>query len=431
MKWDIAWSDVYGCDPCLRRHFPQAPATVEPPPDSFERTLAIIIGDSRPLAEVRQDGIKKTLGSELHSSLLPRPTPTAAEVGHRAGDLLPPYLEVLYSALTAHVREVAGEPAFAALIERLGRAELEAAPRSAGDTQSTCRQHDIWVQSLVLHAAATLSAATGASQLAVLPRAARRLQELANVSGWEHAVARAETACLLLDGVAALVLAAFGVEGLDLLVRGSAAQGVLGLRSDVDFELSSPDFPSGAQDLERCVAEVLACFSLEAEGSLARPKEADLRSADGRITRDLHEWFELRRPSSTRHHPGWLRPVLTLAPNQLSSIPSQYEAAGREVRAKYLWFEVRAAVSRVIFGALGTDEDVPATLPEQLQILPQLIPSWHAAELDALAHAAFDLRESGRCDETHERVAARLDAVRNALGLPGPATTETEESEGP
>ncbi|MEU3568615.1 hypothetical protein AB0E96_09330, partial [Kitasatospora sp. NPDC036755] len=58
---------------------------------------------------------------------------------------------------------------------------------------------------------------------------------------------------------------------MELILRGSCAQGVLGRGSDVDFELSSPDHPTGHRALEDLVIEALTCLGLAAEGSAARP----------------------------------------------------------------------------------------------------------------------------------------------------------------
>ncbi|MFJ8476495.1 hypothetical protein [Kitasatospora sp. NPDC094011] len=419
MKWDIAWSDLFGEDLRLRERFPASAAGGEPELDSFEATLAawLLPGTSR--HEVRRHGIEATLASELP---VPEAAPaSAADLGHLAEDVLPPQLGVFHTLLTARLREQLGDAAYAALLGQLH--DLVEHPRPTASGLDALRLD--WVLTL-------FSAAEGEipGEAQPLRQLARRLTGLASASGWSAACERAEVAEEITSRLARVVLAVLGREDLDLLLRGSCAQGVLGLSSDVDFELSSAEFPAGHRPAEDLVIEALGCLGLAAEGSAARPVERDLVSADGRVSRDLHEWFELRRPGYAHHDRGWTATFLSGPSAYALDRPSQYEGQGREHTTKYLWFESRAALARLVFATPALSPR-PVTLEQQLSVLPGLIGDHEAVELRDLIQETFALREAadpsqpadGHAERECSRLAGRLDRLRQQLGLPGPRLT--------
>lgn len=398
-KWDIAWSEVHRRDLELRYVF-KSSDDMPPAWDGFEQALAGITNTRGRDPALRPFGIHLTLSSEMYC---PYTKASAADLGHRAADALPPELELLHTAVTALVRETAGEHAFAELVDHVAHA-AESGP-------------DAWVQALVGRACGLLHIGLDGCDVS---DAAATLGQLRQRGGWDAAVDRAGAACTLLAGVAELTMRAFDRPPADVLLRGSTAQGVLGLRSDVDFEVSSPHLANGDRGVESVVLAVLRCFGLRGEGSAGRPPEVDLADATGDVTRDVHEWCELRRPGSPSHDAGWIATRLLLKRQRLTGGPSTYERRGRERSTKYFWFEVRAAISRIVFSHAGDRRTVPVRLPDQLKLLPELVPC-HAAELSNLARLAFDLREWSDMDAEQVGVAARrLDAVREELGLPGP-----------
>ncbi|GAA2991633.1 hypothetical protein GCM10020229_00190 [Kitasatospora albolonga] len=416
MKWDIAWSDLFGHDLRLRDRIPASMPSGEPELDGFETILANWLPAGTSRREVRRQGIEVTLVSELPvAEAVPA---SAAHLGHLAEDVLPPQLGVLHAVLTARLREHHGESAYAALLGRLHH--LVKYPRPTGPELEELGRG--WVIEL-------FSAAEGDRPAGVVPlrQLASRIAELASTGGWPAACARAEVAEEITGRLARVVLAALAREDLDLLLRGSCAQGVLGLGSDVDFELSSAEFPAGYQPAEDLVIEALGCLGLAAEGSAARPTERDLVSADGHTSRDLHEWCELRRPGAAHHDPGWTTAFLPAPTAGALGRPSQYEQQGREHTAKYLWFESRAALARLVFTDPALSPQ-PATLEQQLSVLPRLIGDRETAELRDLLHRTFALREASSpaqaADEDAERecfhLAQRLDHLRHRLALPGP-----------
>ncbi|MEV7776686.1 hypothetical protein [Kitasatospora sp. NPDC088351] len=416
MKWDIAWSDLFGDDLRLREHIPASAPRDEPALDGFETVLATWMSAATSQQEVRRHGIEATLASELPvSEAAPA---SAADLGHLAEDVLPQRLGVFHTLLTARLREQHGDTAYAVLLGQLHTLAERSGP--TGSRVDALRRG--WMLALF---SAVESQRPGGAQ--PLPQLVGRLTGLASTSGWAAACERAEVAEELTSRLARVVLAVLGRDDLDLLLRGSCAQGVLGLNSDVDFELSSAECPTGYRPAEDLVIEALGCLGLAAEGSAARPVERDLVSADGRVSRDLHEWCELRRPGSAHHDPGWTAALLPTPSTEVLGRPSQYEVQGREDTAKYLWFESRAALARLVF-VTPTLSPRPVTLGQQLAVLPGLIGDREAAELRGLVHETFALREAadpsqqagGDAERECSRLAGRLDRLRQRLGLPGP-----------
>jgi hypothetical protein len=419
-KWDVAWSDVYGQDLRLRYRLPSARSAEEPPLDDFERALREIIYKPWSDRRIRRLGIRLTLGSELHVPGLVGTT--AAELGHLAADVLEPRLELFHTAVTAYLRSTLGDSAQARVLQELADATRGHPALSSGRPLTAKERAEIqaiWIRQLVRSAAIALGSTGNLPSVEALPAALERLRLLGDATGWDAACARAEAALVVLDAVTTLVTRSFSVTNSDLLVRGSAAQGVLGLSSDVDFEISSPRHLRGHRGAEGCVIAILGCLGLSAEGSEARPVEVDLRDPSGSVTRDVHEWCELRRVGSIWHDPGWVAAALD-APSRrfLLRTQSRYERAGRQLTAKYLWFEARATVARAVFGL--HDGPNPVTLAQQLRLLPELIPSELADELSTLTRLTFELREV-RDDAPCRSIARRLDTVRQRLGLAGPS----------
>ncbi|WP_157881961.1 hypothetical protein [Streptomyces rubellomurinus] len=415
MKWDIGWSDLFGRDLGLRRRI-TAGSVDEPTLDGFESVLAAWLPAGLAAQEVRRRGIELTLASELPAA--GSKSASAARLGHLAEDVLSPGLGVFHTVLTSRLRADQGEDAYADLIHRLD-ALTECA--GSGGSRRLERLRRPWVLAMFSTAERPLAAG-----LRSLEQLAARLEELRGTCGWNAACKRAEVAEEVTARIARTAQAILGLEGLELILRGSCAQGVLGHGSDVDFELSSPNHPNGHRALEDLVIEALACLGLAAEGSAARPTERDVVSANGKFSRDLHEWFELRRPGTDHHSPGWVATAIAAPSTTVISRPSECEQQGRELTAKYLWFESRALLARLVFTRAAVTPP-PVKLVPQLSLLHELVPADKAAEVEALVRQAFALREAADPappatgpDTEVEQLAGRLDVLRRRLGLPGP-----------
>ncbi|MEU8926223.1 hypothetical protein AB0D10_35730 [Kitasatospora sp. NPDC048545] len=420
MKWDIAWSDLLGRDLKLRERIPVSAPDREVELDGFEAVLAGWLTPAMTRRDVRGYGIRLTLASELPLGI--GRSASAASLGHLAEDVLPAGLGVFHSVLTARLREQRGEDAYAFLLGRLDA--LVSGQKSATPSLELEGLRQAWMLALFSAAETHLIPVPGPP----LEQLAARFDRLAFTSGWAAACERAAAAVEITSRLAAVILAVLRLdEELDLLLRGSCAQGVVSRGSDVDFELSSATYPDGHRPVEDLLIEALACLGLAAEGSAARPAERDLVSADNRASRDLHEWLELRRPGSELQDPGWATDLLPQPSAGTVARPSQYEQQGRESTAKYLWFESRAALARLAFTASDVYR-MPVTLEGQLAVIPQVLDAEDATELRDLVHATFALRERSGLARPGEdqhmgeiaRLADRLDRFRQRVGLPGP-----------
>ncbi|GAA4263451.1 hypothetical protein [Dactylosporangium darangshiense] len=411
-KWDVGWSDVYRSDPGFRARFSPRRSVDGSPLDDFEVNLRELTAPGATGTAIRTRGAELTLRSELYAPVLTGDL-TPAELGHLADELLPAPWSVFHTALTAWARPRLGDAGYAALLSTVCRA---VGPLTAGYDATTALPTR-WIRALLLSVDEATPDQRGAEPLGVL---VERMTSLAGHTGLEAAERRAGVAEAILVRVCDLVVAALDLDGLQLLLRGSLAQGVVTGRSDVDFELSGPAHPRGHAGAEALVVGALASFGITAEATVGRPVEADLCDPGAGTTRDLHEWMELRRPGSAAHDPGWLDAVIRADPAGLAIRQSEYERAGREHSAKYLWFEARAALARVVMRA--TPSVPPVTVPDQFAALPELLGHDDARELRAVVLGALDQRELDHADPARcADLRGRLDTIRERHGLPGPA----------
>jgi hypothetical protein len=414
MKWDIAWSDVYRIDPRVRHTI--TVRRKDEPPDTFERAFLDLMGVGLVPAEARTRGMELTLRSELYVRGVEGIT--AAELGHLVDEILPARHSVLYTSVTAHLRAVGGEPAYAKFLTGFWK---DVHSRAAIGRRAT-RTNGLHVNLLLfLCSAADRCLAPWRSDTASLDELRNALSELAPHGGWTAACRRAELAEALLVRICDLVVSALGLTDIELILRGSLAQGAVTYCSDLDFELSGPRFPSGHRGAERLVLDILAACGLEAEASEGRPTEADLYDQRSGLTRDVHEWMELRRPGSDLHDPGWLRHIFAPTMTQLVYTDSEYERAGRRNSAKFAWFEARTLLARLAFRyAQGPP---PVIIWRQLNLVDKVIDGVRANELRDIVMIALDLRERNGQDLAQiSALQRRIDELCRQVSLPGAGT---------
>jgi hypothetical protein len=381
-KWRLNW-EPHGA-------LPQIEAACEPlrttvaPLDSFERAYAALTGAE----DVRGICARATLISE-RSLALPHEAPwTPFEAGHFADDLLPPSLSVLYTFATAAGRQERGEAWYADRLRRLHDAASAAVVAGPAEV-----------------ALALLSVCAGIEE----PLAT--LRSLGKRRGLPAALRRAELLDVVVAGLANWILEALGRRGAwQLLLRGSLGQAVVGCRSDVDFEISSPAFPLGVPAVEEALRDALALAGIESEGSAGRPREADLVA--GCLTRDLHEWMELRQPGSPAHAPGWNAGVFT--PPRHWFTPSTFERAGLPRTPKALFFRVRTLIARLAF---SHGLQLAATRPQLVALVP-LVGEEAAHRLEALLEEALTAYEEEREGEELLVLEHTLEALAASPGGP-------------
>lgn len=263
---------------------------------------------------------------------------------------------------------------------------------------------------------------TGPAVGAGIEALAQRLHASRANRGWQAGIERALLAEQLLLATYSWAIDRSGVdEPLELLLRGSGAQRLLSVFSDLDYEVSSPEHPHGHADVEAWMSDRLAALGVEAEGSDGRPREVDLTDPAGHC-RDLHELTELRRAGSPRRDAGWVGEAFAGAPVDWWNRVSTYEAHGRHPHAKFAFFEVRALICRLSWrhGVLE------GTTAGQLTGLARALPG-EAVTLRALAVEALDHYEAGPQASTAavRSLQQRLAELRRRHHLAGPDLSVT------
>jgi hypothetical protein len=188
---------------------------------------------------------------------------------------------------------------------------------------------------------------------------------------------------------------------LQFLLRGSIANGMCSVHSDLDFEISSPARPNGFPEAEILLGLLLDSFGIRSENSAGRPTERDIVYSGG--TRDVLEWLELRDPEGRAPWPhacnGRARPETALL--------GSFERDARQMDGKHLWLAVRGTMARAS-AARGCGE---ARTMAQIQWLRRAT-NTDTVPLRLLlrqALAAYELDLADAAIEPLCRVAARLD----------------------
>ncbi|MEJ2611287.1 MAG: hypothetical protein P8179_14685 [Candidatus Thiodiazotropha sp.] len=411
MKLDIAWSDVYRKDPGIRHNI-SVLNEGSPILDSFEKSFRDLTDEYCTPRVIREKCINLTLTSELYLPFTE--TVTASELGHLVDEILPQTHSVLYTTLTAYMRNTLGNKIYAKFISDLWTDIQKYYKANLHDDPLDNLQNNI-LASIFICADRYLCSTD--IPLTILQH---NIQALNLCTGWDSAIDRAKISEKLLVRICDLVLTAFDPNPrIELILRGSLAQGLVSRKSDLDFELSSPQWPNGHHNLENLVLDALAAFNILAEASNGRPLERDFVDSASGVTRDLHEWMELRQTGSRYHNPGWLQQILNPTTEQFCKTQSCYEQSGRQQTAKYVWFEARALLARWIF--CSTSGVVPVTTPHQLDIIRENVGGADYIAFKEIIHIALTLREHD-APEHHEvqSLQIRIDELRNKYNLPGP-----------
>jgi hypothetical protein len=415
--WSLNWIQV-GVEASLggesSNQWPDMPRSnansVSWPLDSFEDTYRQLVESYAPIEDIRKACAELTLLSEapLKSKSVVQ---TPMEIGHFVDDLFPTEISVFYTALTAYYRTHEGEARYEATISDL-TTSIAAGLSRAGAATSVCLNQSALMEAVLL----------GLFQERFLPGSLTAIS--ASIVEWRHlktetgvnaAVRRSNCLDKLLLSLMHYINLAFPNDGsLQLLLRGSLGQGLMSTRSDVDFELSGPKTMGGCRAMESLLARLLNVFGIVAEGSSGRPTEADLQGRDG-LTRELHEWMELRRPGSGNHDPGWLISFFCPNPDRISTQLSIYEANGFPVSGKTLFFQVRSIIARLAFrhcvGAAKTNI--------QLECLAHRLPEPILRSLHAYLELALEVYESSTAsDQAMGELADALHILRTKMGLP-------------
>lgn len=262
------------------------------------------------------------------------------EAGHLVSDLLGSPLDVFYAAAAARWRRnERGDDRFLAFLRGTTRSVDAALRLSHGCRQS--RPEDT-VRRTMARAVGQLAGLWSRGRLGDLAEASRRLRRLRGRRGLAAALLRARLTEYVIATLWRSTRDLFGWDAdLQLLLRGSVANGMCSIKSDVDFEISSPARPDGFAEAEMLLKLLLDGFGIPSEPSAGRPSESDIVYPAG--TRDVLEWLELRDLDGSsapwpHAHGGRTRSEIALL--------GTYERGVRRMDGKHLWLAVRGAIAR-------------------------------------------------------------------------------------
>lgn len=357
------------------------------PLDSFEKALAELI-DSKIDSCTRSFGFDITYESELpvNSSSMTHNYLSSMDIGHLVEDIFDnDYLSVWYTMSTSKMRIDYGDDYYAWFLncfEHVLVVWLNESRTSFQEKKKIKQLQEIICCLLILFSekqpedlVCNLKDTISVSEIfAILETinpcvtSIKQFQQLQFVGGWSAALARSKCIHNFLKNIYLQLTKCFPLlSEYDLLLRGSCAQGLMTMKSDVDFEISSEQKPHGFIAAERLLSSILDIFNIECEGSPERPTEIDMKSMQG-FTRDFHEWCELVIPGSKTQDKGWNNLLYNV--DAIWQCYSEYESQKHNLSTKYLFFQIRAIIERYAIKYSITQSLISDILKELYDYLP-------------------------------------------------------------
>lgn len=168
------------------------------------------------------------------------------------------------------------------------------------------------------------------------------------IPGFDEAVQRANTYESILLLCKNAVEKSLSILPSKCYVRGSLANGICSIYSDIDFEFSNEHSDLfNAEEVEKMICVLLSVLEIDSEGSTGRPTEADLYSKGLQQSRDLHEFMELRE-LGTKSIPQDIYNKFDLTELWWNE-KSLYEKDGEKLSGKVAFFQSRSILSRYAF----------------------------------------------------------------------------------
>lgn len=424
------WSQIFPLEQC-KEIFDTliGPVYFENSLDEFEIALYQIDGRSEADSRIRAGEI--ACFSELpfnhpHISSL-----TPQEIGHLVSDIWGSPLDLVFAILVLRGRSIS-ETSYSTILreftERLEECLLNRDSRAFDRSKvfkASMRSHLLWVLD-------TLSLLASQELCAPLRRQSSvgdLIAGLDNCRDRRGIRALKFRSSLLIEfcKVAFRILQSTSLfpKELQLILRGSMAQGMASIYSDVDFEISSPNHVLGHLQAEKIFSLLLELGNIKSEGSEDRPYEADVRH--GELARDAQEWLELRDPfgSPPWPHFGEQRNIAT------SPGLGLYERnVGNPITPKLFWNAVRSAIARAALASNCHSADSYAQLRSiSWELGPTLQFSFKKLLISSLRHyeegiavSPFWLAELDRaCRSAKVPTAAWIIRELSAISLSGSA----------
>lgn len=379
--------------------------------DSFETALSELL-DSTSESYTRSFGFDITYESELpvKSPILEKNCLNSMDIGHLMEDILNNnYLSVWYTISTAKIRKDFGDDYFASFLncfEHLMIVWLSETNIPIQNNEEMKQLQQISV-CLLLYSL-SYSTETLYYQLSLTKRITevfdlfelslpcfakiKHFQKLRSSKGWKAAIERSQCIHEFLNDIYKIITISLqNLSDYDLLLRGSCGQGLMTIKSDVDFEISNNHKPNGFLAAEKLLATILRLFDIDCDCSTDRPTEIDLISTQG-YTRDFHEWSELIIPGSKTINKGWNNNLYNV--ENVWRYYSDYETQKHNLSTKYLFFQIRAIIERYAI----KHSILQSQIPEILNALSGHIPNEDVEQLVHIAHQCLNCYESNTVD---------------------------------
>lgn len=365
--WNLGWSQIY---PEINfyhqlKKYPLFQLSKSVKLDSFEKILKTFIGHSHHDEQItREIGNNITQISEGPMNYISLNYFNPHDFGHLIDDLFPKAISVFYSLASSKLREEVGDTGFSTLITAYSKYLV----LYVSDYYKT--NDTIYMKSeshpenlLVLFEIITKIFNKELLDFEILTSLVKwrewmksnksyyyyyhKILSVVEKKGLLNSSRRSHYISKFVEKIFGLIYNVFPEKPeVFLMFRGSLGNHVLTCKSDVDFEISGPNYPNGHKGLEEVLSNILVFFQLECENSDGRPEEIDMVSDQG-YTRDLHEWTELRG-SNHLQDPTWLRKRMNLDYSVFKKL-SIYESSLLDLNEKVLFFLVRSTISRLAF----------------------------------------------------------------------------------
>lgn len=334
--------------------------------DIFEKTYASIETYLNEIG-IRDCCNRITLFTEIPDAPILNKKLTPMEIGHLIDELLDPYISVLYSFGSNHLKKKLGKDGFKIFIDAIAHVfQMELIYSGAKDYIKfdliKLKQQLVLVllacfESEDVNLFQGITKAEGRDDIndllvhnVSISKFFIKYGQLRDRKGLSNAIERARVIDGFIQPLFCMLLTIFPQDHeLDLLLRGSLGQGIVTINSDIDFEISGEFYREGHRGIEKLMGSIFDVFEIPWQGSADRPVEEDIVSKRYGLSRDLHEWFELRRPGFNRSCRGWLENEFSISDVEIARKSSKYENSGNPLTAKFVFFEIRATIARIAF----------------------------------------------------------------------------------
>ncbi|UES60267.1 hypothetical protein GFK91_31645 (plasmid) [Roseibium aggregatum] len=378
--------------------------------DKFEVSFLGLVGKKMSQKEAFHSCVNISFISEAPTKVVSSDLMTPQEIGHLISDLFGSPIDVWYASQLSYVRKNVTNRIDIFLEFFTRRLEKVLNCSCSPEHYKAVKKNAL--QSILCLADTKFDWVEGDINKNTILVCLKRLDSLQTKRGLKAAIARSHTIDELMCRIWSSCRHNFGWNNnTQLILRGSAGQGLLSIKSDVDFEISSPDCPEGQPSWEALFRTLMGAANVESEGSSGRPKERDISGKTW--SRDIAEWLELRSICSDGKSVPWL--FMEVARNSASCDLGIFESTGLTMTPKNLWFATRTLISRL---AMALGQSSPLTI-DQLSYLQKSKMVKEASRFEELLVGSLQAYENGSSEKL-ESIFSLLQDVASQHNLPTP-----------